>query len=69
MRTEPPGSHRTPPNALAQADVWFVHNDWPEWRELTAADFSGMRQKVVADGRHVLRRVAMEGVDLTVLGG
>jgi len=55
MRTEPPGSHRTPPSALAQADVWFVHNDRPQRRELTAADFSGMRRKV--------------GVDLTVLGG
>lgn len=46
------------------ADVWFVHNDGPEWRHLTAEDFLRMRRKVVIDGRRVLRREAMEGVDV-----
>ncbi len=56
-------------SALAQADVCIVHNDWPQWRELTAADFSGMRRKIVVDGRRILRRDAMRGVELLVLGG
>ncbi len=46
-----------------------MHNDGPEWRDLTAADFSGMRGKVVVDGRRILRRQAMKGVRLEVLGG
>ena len=51
------------------ADVCIVHNDWPEWRDLTAPDFSGMRGKVVVDGRRILRRQAVKGVRLLVLGG
>ena len=42
-------------SALAHADVCIVHNDWPQWRDLTAADFSRMRTKVVVDGRRILR--------------
>jgi len=57
------------PGALAHADVWFVHNDWAQWRELTAADFAGMRRKVVVDGRRILERAALKGVELYVLGG
>src|SRR3990172_4218592 len=26
-------------SALAHADNWIVHNDWPQWRDWTAADF------------------------------
>lgn len=48
------------PGALAHADACFVHSDWPRWRELTAADFTGMRRKVVVDGRRILRREAMQ---------
>jgi len=49
--------------------VCIVHNDWPQWRDLTAADFAGMRRKVVVDGRRILRREGMQGVELIVLGG
>jgi len=56
-------------SALAHADVCIVHNDWPQWRTLKAADFSGMRRKVVVDGRRILEREAMKGIDLVVLGG
>ena len=56
-------------SALAHADVWFVHNDGPEERGLATADFSGMRRKVVVDGRRILFREAMAGVELFVLGG
>jgi UDPglucose 6-dehydrogenase len=56
-------------SALAQADACIVHNDWPEWRELTAADFQGMGQKIVIDGRRILNRRAFAGVRLIVLGG
>ena len=56
-------------SALRQADVCIVHNDWPEWRRLTSKDFAGMRQKVVVDGRRILNRKALRGVQLAVLGG
>ncbi len=56
-------------SALAHADVCIVHNDWPQWRALTAADFSGMRRKVVVDGRRILRREELDGIQLLVLGG
>lgn len=51
------------------ADVFVVHNERPRWRDLTAADFSGMSRKVVVDGRRILRRGAMKGFELIVLGG
>ncbi len=56
-------------SALAHADVCIVHNDWPQWANLTAGDFAGMRRKVVVDGRRILNREALESVDLLVLGG
>ena len=56
-------------SALARADVCIVHNDWPQWRALKASHFSGMRGDVVVDGRRILRRGAMKGVRLEVLGG
>ena len=61
-------------SALAHEDVWFVHNDRPEWRDLTAADlaavdFSGVRRKVVIDGRRILNRAALEGIEFVTLGG
>ena len=56
-------------SALADADVCIVHNDWPQWRALKAKDFRGMRQKVVVDGRRILRREALPGIALVVLGG
>ncbi len=56
-------------SALAEADVCIVHNDWPEWRQLKAKDFAGMRNKVVVDGRRILIPKAMRGLELHVLGG
>ncbi len=55
--------------AVAQADVCIVHNDWPQWKKLKAKDFAGMRRQVVIDGRRILDRKAMKGVELRVLGG
>jgi len=55
--------------ALARADVCIVHNDWPQWRDLTAADFAEMRRKVVIDGRRILNRAALEGIEFVTLGG
>ncbi|MEK6988070.1 MAG: hypothetical protein AABX97_08270 [Candidatus Thermoplasmatota archaeon] len=46
-----------------------MHNDWPQWGNLTAKDFAPMRRKVVIDGRSMLDSEKMEGVDLIVLGG
>ncbi len=56
-------------NALTNADVCIVHNDWPQWRKLRAKDFVGMRRKLVIDGRRILDRKAVKGVELHVLGG
>ena len=56
-------------SVLAHADVGIVHNDWPPWLDLTAADFAGMRRKVVLEGRRFLHRTAMEGLELHVLDG
>ena len=47
----------------------FVHNDSPQWRTLTAKDFATMRRKVVIDGRRILVRGPLKGVELSVLGG
>jgi UDPglucose 6-dehydrogenase len=55
--------------ALASSEVCIVHNDWPQWRALTAADFSSMKTQVVIDARRILDRQALEGVRLVVLGG
>ncbi len=52
-----------------RADMCIVHNDGPQWRDLTAADFAGMRRKVVIDGHRIQGREAMQGVELTVPGG
>jgi UDPglucose 6-dehydrogenase len=56
-------------SALADADVCIVHNDWPQWRHLTTVDFEGMHRKVLIDGRRILNREAVQGIELTVLGG
>ena len=71
FRAEVPAAETAPDvkSALARADVCIVHNDWPHWRGLKAADFSGMKRKVVVDGRRILNRSAMKGVTLLVLGG
>jgi len=56
-------------SALARADAWITHDDWPPWRPLTVENFLGRRRNVVVDGRGILRREAMKGVELLVLGG
>ena len=45
-------------SAIAHPDAWFVHNDSPQWRTLTAKDFATMRRKAVIDGRRILERGA-----------
>lgn len=55
--------------AFAYAEVRIDHNDWPQWRDLTAADFSDISEKVIVDGRRILRRGAMKGVRLEAVGG
>ena len=49
--------------------MWFVQNDRPQGRTLTAKDFAGMLQRRVVDGRRILRREAMKGVELHIVGG
>ncbi len=55
--------------AFAGDNISFLRNDWPAGRDWTAADFSGMGRKVVVNGRRILERGAMKGVELIVLGG
>ena len=52
----PPGNGSTAPaaQALALVIVRVVRNDWPQWRELTAANYSGMCKEVVVDRRRIL---------------
>ena len=50
-------------SAFAHAEMWVVHNDGPRWREWIAADSFRMRRKVVVDGRRILQRGAMKGVE------
>jgi UDP-glucose 6-dehydrogenase len=56
-------------SALAHADVCIVHNDWPQRRDPTRADFDTIRRKVVVDQPRILHREAVPGIELTVLGG
>ena len=56
-------------SALARADVCIVRSHRPPRRELTAADFRRMRRKVVIDGRRMLERGALKGVELYALVG
>lgn len=37
-------------SALAPADIWIVHNDWPQSRELTVKEFNEMRGKSSTGG-------------------
>ena len=37
-------------SALADADACIVHNDWPQWRDLTAEDFTEMRRRSLSTG-------------------
>jgi len=48
--------------AFAEGNLSFVLNDGPESRDLAAADFAGMRRKVVVDGRRIRRHEAMQGI-------
>ena len=52
-----------PVSVPAPADAWIVHDDGPQWRDLTAAEFSGCLEKAVVDGRRIQRREAIEGVE------
>ncbi len=56
-------------SAFAGVDACIVRNDWAEWRQLAAKDFAPMRRKIVIGGRRILRREAMKGVGLVMLGG
>ncbi len=56
-------------SALDGADVCIIQNDWPQWRELRAVDFMGMRRGIVIDGRRIVNRETMGAVTLVVLGG
>ena len=52
-----------PKTILNTADVSIVPNDWPQWRDLTAADLSMKRRNVVVDGWRIMQREAMKGVE------
>ena len=63
-----------PPRSLAiipvaHAGVCIVHNDWPPAARAEGSRFRRMSRKVVVDGRRILLREAMKGVEQHVLGG
>ena len=57
------------PQPQGRAGVSLRPTGGPAWRDPTAAYFAGMRRNVVVDGRRILRREAMEGVELHIVGG
>jgi len=57
------------PQPQGRAGVSLRPTGGPAWRDPTAAYFAGMRRNVVVDGRRILRREAMKGVELHIVGG
>ena len=41
-------------DAVKGADACLVLTDWPEFRELSDQDFSGMRERIIIEGRRAL---------------
>ena len=55
--------------AFAEDNISFVRNDWPRWQDWTAANLSMTCRKVVVDGRRILQREAMKGVEFVYWAG
>ncbi|MBI5061138.1 MAG: UDP-glucose/GDP-mannose dehydrogenase family protein [Candidatus Aenigmarchaeota archaeon] len=49
--------------ALKNADACLILTDWPEFKKLTDQDFSVMRGNVIIEGRRVLDRKNVSGVE------
>ncbi len=53
--------------ALEEADACIIQNDWDEFKGLKKDSFSGMKRKVVVDGRRILDPGALDD-DIIYLG-
>ena len=49
--------------ALKGADACLVLTEWPEFRELTDQDFSGMRERIIIEGRKALNPNRVSGFE------
>jgi UDPglucose 6-dehydrogenase len=49
--------------ALKGADACMVLTEWPEFRELTDQDFSGMRERIIIEGRKALNPNRVSGFE------
>ncbi len=49
--------------AVRGADACLVLTDWPEFRELTDQDFSGMKERVIIEGRKALNPNRVSGFE------
>ncbi len=49
--------------AVRGAEACLVLTDWPEFRELTDQDFSGMKERVIIEGRKALNPNRVAGIE------
>jgi UDPglucose 6-dehydrogenase len=57
------GYFRSAREALKGADACLVLTEWPEFRELTDQDFSGMRERIILEGRKALNPNRVSGFE------
>jgi len=57
------GYFRSAQEALKGADACLVLTEWPEFRELTDQDFSGMRERIIIEGRKALNPNRVSGFE------
>jgi UDPglucose 6-dehydrogenase len=54
---------KTPQEALSGAEACLVLTEWPEFRELTDDDFSGMKERIIIEGRKALNPNRVSGFE------
>jgi len=57
------GYFRSAQEALKGADACLILTEWPEFRELTDQDFSGMRERIIIEGRKALNPNRVSGFE------
>ena len=50
-------------DAVRGADACLVLTEWPEFRELTDQDFSGMKERIIIEGRRALNPNRVSGFE------
>lgn len=54
--------------ALKDADICLILTEWKEFKEMGASDFSGMKSKIVIDGRNTLDIKKIPGIKYSGVG-